>query len=110
MRSTARASRIYLDHSAELMPCMAAVASSRQRPWWRAATSRRAWSHNRSESSSTPSRSNTTARIMAPVSPVPKPRTYEEVWLFAAQGSDGLVLPDGQREGFAAAGCGGDDG
>jgi hypothetical protein len=62
-RSTASASRTNCPHSGELMPCIALVASSRQWPPWAATTVRRAWSHNCSESTTTPSRSNTTAPI-----------------------------------------------
>src|SRR5262245_14148625 len=72
-RSTPTSSWRYAAHSCELMPCIAGVASSRQRPPCSAATLRRAASHRSSDSTSTPSRSKTTARIISSCLPASAP-------------------------------------
>src|SRR4051812_6361019 len=59
--STPSSSRTYLDHSSALMPSIASVAPSFQRPPRSATSARRAPSQRSSESTSTPSRSRTTA-------------------------------------------------
>jgi hypothetical protein len=58
---TPSSSRTYRDHSGALIPIIARVASSFQRPPCSATTARRAASHAPSESTSTPSWSNSTA-------------------------------------------------
>src|SRR5271170_6610231 len=63
-RPTPRSSLRYLDHSGVLMPMIRRCASGVQRPPRSATRPRRTCSQTGSESTSTPSRSNTTALIM----------------------------------------------